>query len=200
MKLMMSPASPFVRKAMVFLHETGQVDDVALQNVSAKPGATEPALAAANPVGKIPALVREDGPTLYDSRVICRYLDARAQTGFYPADDWDNLVLEATGDAICEAAVAIVYEARFRPADTVHAPWQEAQWSKVESALDALNTRWMSHLEGPLLAGHFAVGCALGYLDFRHDARGWRQGRDALADWAARFAERPSMQATSPHD
>lgn len=200
MKLLMSPASPFVRKAMVFIRETKQVDDVALQNVSARPGETEPALAAANPVGKIPALVRDDGPTLYDSRVICRYLDARSEAGLYPPEDWDNLVLEATGDAMCEAAVAMVYEHRFRPEEKVHAPWQEAQWGKVESALDALTNRWMSHLEGPLRAGHIAVGCALGYLDFRHDARNWRKGHDALSDWYARFAERPSMQATAPHD
>lgn len=198
MKLMMSPASPFVRKVMVLLHETEQFADVEMQGVTAGPGQTEAALKAANPVGKIPALVRDEGPTLYDSRVICRFLDARAGAGLYPEGKWETLVLEATGDAICEAAVAMVYERRFRPEDKVHEDWIEAQWVKVEGALDALNTRWMSHLEGPLDIGHIAVGCALGYLDFRHDARGWRQGRDALAAWEARFAARASMQATLP--
>ena len=198
MKLLMSPASPFVRKVLVLLHETDQIEDVSLQQVVAGPGNTEAVLKAANPVGKIPALVRDNGPTLYDSRVICRFMDARAKAGLYPEQGWDALVLEATGDAICEAAVSIVYEARFRPEEMQHAPWTDAQWSKVESALDALGSRWMSHLEGPLDIGHIAVGCALGYLDFRHDGRNWRKGRDALANWYGRFAERESMQATIP--
>jgi glutathione S-transferase len=200
MKLMMSPASPFVRKVLVVLHETGQLEDVELQGVVAGPGRTEAALAAVNPVGKIPALVRDEGPTLYDSRVICRYLDSRSGSGLYPDGNWETLVLEATGDALNEAAVAMVYEGRFRPEEKQHAPWTDAQWAKVEGALDALNARWVSHLSGPLDIGHISVGCALGYLDFRHDARNWRQGRDALAEWDSRFAARPSMQATRPSD
>ena len=198
MKLLMSPASPFVRKVLVLLHETGQIDDVAMQTVVAGPGKTEAVLKAANPVGKIPALVRDDGPTLYDSRVICRFLDARTNAGLYPVNNWDTLVLEATGDAICDAAVSIVYEARFRPENMQVESWTDAQWSKVESALDALGSRWMSHLEGPIDIGHLSVACALGYLDFRHDARDWRKGRDGLADWARRFNTRESMQATIP--
>lgn len=198
MKLMMSPASPFVRKVMVLLHETDQFGDVEMQGVAAGPGQTEAVLQAANPVGKIPALVRDEGPTLYDSRVICRFLDARAGAGLYPDGNWDTLVLEATGDALCEAAVAMIYERRFRPEDKVHEDWIEAQWAKVSAGLDALNARWMSHLEGPMDVGHIAVGCALGYIDFRHEARNWRQGRDALAAWEARFAERASMTATTP--
>ncbi len=200
MKLLMSLPSPFVRKVLVVLHETDQIDDVAQQSVTARPGATETALKAANPVGKIPALVREDGPTLYDSRVICRFLDARAQAGLYPEAGWDTLVLEATADAIMEAAVLMVYEGRLRPENEQSPSWIENQWGKVESALDAVNTRWMGQLEGPMRIGHIGMGCALGYLDFRHDARNWRQGRDALATWYARFAERDSMRATVPHD
>ena len=198
MKLMMSAASPFVRKVLILLHETDQTDAVALQSVTAGPGQTEAVLKAANPVGKIPALIRDDGPTLYDSRVICRFLNARVEAGLYPDNGWDTLTLEATGDGICDAAVSMVYEGRFRPEDKQHAPWVEAQWSKVESALDALNARWMSHLEGPVDMGHIAVGAALGYLDFRHGTRNWRQGRDTLANWEAKFAERPSMRATQP--
>jgi glutathione S-transferase len=198
MKLMMAGPSPFVRKVLVVLHETGQIDDVELQSVTAGPGVTEAALKAANPVGKIPALVRDEGPTLYDSRVICRFLDSRASAGLYPDKGWDTLVLEATGDAICDAAVSMVYEKRFRPEEMHHAPWIEAQWDKVASALDTLNARWMSHLEGPLDIGQIAVGCALGYVDFRHADRNWRAGRDALADWADRFNARSAMQETMP--
>ncbi|MEL6451604.1 MAG: glutathione S-transferase [Pseudomonadota bacterium] len=198
MKLLMSGASPFVRKILVLLHETGQADDVEAVTVTAAPGGTDAALKAANPVGKIPALVRDEGPTLYDSRVICRYLDDRAQAGLYPPQGWETLVLEATADALMEAAVLMVYEKRFRLEPQQSEAWIEAQWGKVEGALDALNARWMSHLAGPMDIGHLGVACALGYLDFRHADREWRKGRDALAKWEAGFAKRPSMQATAP--
>ncbi|MEO9895327.1 MAG: glutathione S-transferase [Paracoccaceae bacterium] len=198
MKLLMSPASPFVRKVLVLLHETKQFDDVAMQTVQAGVGSTEAALKAANPVGKIPALVRDEGPTLYDSRVICRFFDARAGAGLYPENDWDSLVLESTADALMDAAVLMVYEMRFRPEEKQSPEWVENQWIKVEGALNALNSRWLSHLEAPLDIGHIAVASALGYLDFRHDARNWRVGRDGLANWFERFSERESMRATAP--
>ena len=197
MKLLKAGPSPFVRKVLVTLHETGQTADVELVDVTANPLSPDPVLTAANPVGKIPALVREDGPTLYDSRVITRYLDARKSAGLYPEGRiWDVLTLEATGDGIMDAAVSMIYEARFR--ETPSQPWIEGQWAKVERGLDALNTRWMSHLKGRLDAGQISVGCALGYLDFRHGVRDWRQGRDALAGWYAEFSQRAAMQATVP--
>ncbi|MEP3846803.1 MAG: glutathione S-transferase [Paracoccaceae bacterium] len=198
MKLLMSPASPFVRKVLVLLHETKQIDDVVMQSVQAGIGSTEAALKAANPVGKIPALVRDEGPTLYDSRVICRFFDARAGAGLYPEHGWDSLVLESTADALMDAAVLMVYEARFRPEEKQSVEWIENQWIKVEGALNALNSRWLSHLEAPLDIGHIAVASALGYLDFRHDARNWRVGRDGLANWFERFSGRESMRATVP--
>ena len=138
---------------------------------------------------------------IYDSRVITRYLDARAGTALYPdARIWETLTLEATADAIMDAAVLCIYESRLRPPEHRSQDWIEAQWSKVEGALNAVNERWMSHLAGPLDASHIAIGCALGYLDFRHDARAWRKGKDALDDWFAVFAERDSMRATAPSD
>lgn len=197
MKLLLAGPSPFVRKVLVTLHETDQIDAVEQVSVAANPLDTDPVLTAANPVGKIPALVRDDGPTLYDSRVITRFLDARANAGLYPDSRiWETLTLEATGDAIMDAAVAMIYEDRFR--ETPSAPWIEGQWQKVSRGLDALNTRWMSHLHGRLDAGHISVACALGYLDFRHGDRDWRTGREALAAWNNSFADRPSMQATIP--
>jgi glutathione S-transferase len=199
MKLLQSPASPFVRKVRVTLHETGQWDDVEQIDVTTSPKASDAALTAANPLGKIPALIRPDGPALYDSRVICRFLDARANGGFYPDSHiWDTLALEATADGIMEAALAMVYETRYRDAEQVSQDWIEAQWAKVARALDAVNSRWMSHLQGRLDMGHIAIGAALGYLDLRHDARNWRGGRDGLAQWYTEFAQRPSMQATQP--
>jgi glutathione S-transferase len=200
MRLYHSPSSPFVRKVMVVLHETGQMGDVTLVPASGTPVAPGTMPLTLNPLGKIPALERADGPALYDSRVICRFLADRAGSQLYPAGprQWDALTLEATADGIMEAAVLMVYEARVRPEAFRSADWVEGQWAKVDRALSVLETRWISHLRGPLDIGQIAIGCALGYLDFRHDARAWRQGRGALDDWFAAFATRPSMAATTP--
>lgn len=199
MKLVFAAASPFVRKVHVVLHETGLLDEVEIVPVATSPFDSPAEVVAANPLGKIPALIRDDGPSIYDSRVICRYLDDRAQAGLYPqARLWEVLTLEATADAIMEAAISIVYEHRFRPPEKVYDGWCDAQWGKIERAAAALNARWMSHLNGPLDAGQIAVGCALAYLDFRHGERNWRKGNDALDDWFAVFAEREAMRATRP--
>jgi len=200
MKLFYAPTSPYVRKCMVVLHETGQLDDVELEDTAGTPTAPAENLLAKNPLTKVPALERPDGPALYDSRVICAYLDARAGAGLYPSGDsrWDTLTLEATADGILDAALAMTYEGRIRPAEKQWDGWVDSQWVKIERACSALNTRWMSHLAGPLDMGQIAVGCALGYVDFRHDARGWRSGHDSLAKWYEGFSTRPSMQATVP--
>jgi len=200
MKLYFSPASPFVRKVLVVLHETGQGGDVELVSVTGSALYPETQPIAANPLGKIPVLTRDDGPAVADSRVICRYLDARANAGLYPAPPrlWEVLTLEALADGIGEAALAMVYEARYRPEEMRYAPWVEAQWGKVERGLDAIEARWLSHLSGRLDAAQIAVGCMLGYLDFRHGARGWRTGRPGLAAWYDSFAQRPSMLASLP--
>ncbi len=199
MRLYSSSTSPYVRKVLVTLHETGQFSDVEEIPASGTPLAPADRLPAANPLGKVPALERPDGPALYDSRVICQFLNARAGAALYnPARYFDILTIEATADGILDAALLMVYEARLRPEDKQFPDFVEGQWRKVAQALDVLNTRWISHLLGPLDAGQIAVGAALGYLDLRHDARNWRQGRDGLADWYAAFAARDSMIATAP--
>jgi glutathione S-transferase len=199
MQLVASPLSPFVRKVRVLLIEAGLEDQVEVVNVTTTPLETDAQAAAANPLGKIPALIRETGVTLHDSRVITRYLDALAGGGFYPpARLWEVLTLEATAEGMMEAAVLMTYEGRFRPGDKQHAPWVEAQWARIDRALDALEARWMSHLAGPLDMGQIATGCVLGYLDLRHDARGWRNGRPALDAWHSGFARRESMTRTAP--
>jgi len=165
--------------------------------VKASPLGGDDTITSANPLAKIPALVRDAGPTLYDSRVITRYLDAQAEAGLYPeARLWETLTLEATGDGIMDVAVGIIYEQRIKSPEQVSEPWVEAQWGKVARALDALEARWMSHLHGPMDMGHISVACALGYLDLRHDARAWRSGRPSLAAWFETFSARPSMLET----
>ncbi|MDA7426311.1 glutathione S-transferase [Thalassococcus lentus] len=200
MKLHYSPTSPYVRKVMMILHETDQLADVDLADASGTPLAPADGLASANPLTKVPALERPDGCTLFDSRVICQFLDARSGAGLYPdgARRWEVMTLEALADGILDAALLMTYEVRLRPEDRQMPAFVDSQWDKIARACSAINTRWMAHLAGPLDASHIAVGCALGYVDFRHDARGWRNGNDALAAWYSEFSARDSMQATQP--
>lgn len=199
MQLLGNGASPYVRKVRVTALETGLTDEIEMIEVATSPIDSAPEVTAAHAVKKIPALIRPDGCTLYDSRVITRFLDARADAGLYPDTRiWEVLTLEATGDAILDSAVLMVYEGRCRPEDKQDKGWVDAQWGKVENALTALEARWMSHLAGPLDAGQIAVGCALGYLDFRHADREWRKSHGALDDWFAVYSEREAMQATVP--
>ncbi|CUI01439.1 glutathione S-transferase [Leisingera aquaemixtae] len=197
MKLTYSQASPFARKVVVLLRETGQLQDVEILDVTTTPLSPSPDVKASNPLAKIPALERNDGPALYDSRVICAYLDERAGGKLY-SRGWDSKVLEATADGIMDAAVLMSYEKRLRPEDKQWDGWLDAQRDKVLGGCAALNARWMSHLRGPLDIGQIAVACALAYVDFRHPDTNWRQGNEALAEWLETFESRPSMQATKP--
>lgn len=117
MKLAYSPTSPYVRKVMVLLHETEQLDAVTLEDRSTTPLSPNDGLLPNNPLGKVPALERPEGPALYDSRVICAYLNDRAGAALYGKDArrWDILTLEATADGILDAALSMTYEARMRP-------------------------------------------------------------------------------------
>ena len=202
MTLHHSPTSPYVRKVMILLHETGLLDSVTLAASAGSPVDPGTMPVGANPLGKIPALERDDGCTLYDSRVICQYLAAQATKGpaLYPAAPalWETLTLEATGDGILDAAILMRYETALRPAEQQFAPWIEGQWQKIARSLSALETRWMAHLEGPLTMGSIAIGCALPYLDLRHAERNWRAAHPALAAWEAKFAARDSVRATVP--
>lgn len=198
MKLLGSPASPFVRKTLILMHEA-EIADMEFVQVTASPLGGEEALNAANPLGKIPALVRDEASTLYDSRVITRFLNEHAKAGLYPEERlWEVLTLEATADGIMEASVGITYEKRHRSEDMWHHPWLDGQWTKIARALDVIEARWMSHLHGPLDMAQIGVAAALGYLDLRHDDKGWREGRPALAAWYEVFSQRASMDATDP--
>ena len=197
--LICSPTSPFVRKAMVLRLEAGLQDRVALQPVTTNALNTAADARAANPLGKIPALLRDGGSTLIDSRVICRYLDELAESNLYPADRlYDVLSLEALADGIMESAVSMVYEALLRPETERSPTWVEAQWSKVSHALAALERGDFAALQGDLNMGQIAVACALDYLDFRHPDRNWQADCPNLAALQKTFAARASMADTYP--
>ncbi|MGB3148047.1 MAG: glutathione S-transferase [Paracoccaceae bacterium] len=200
MQLFHSPTTPFGRKVLVLLIETGQLGDVTVTAAGGSPLASENMPLSHNPLGKIPALVLDDGRTLFDSRVICRYLDDRAGGNLYPAAPalWDVLTLEATADGMLDAAILAVYEARLRPPEKQFPEWAEAQLKKVDRALDAIERQKLDQLNAPLNMGQIVLGCALSYLDFRHGQRNWREGRPGLSAWEKSIAARPSFQETVP--
>ncbi len=196
MQLITAPPSPYARKARVVLRELNLLDAVEEIDVATNPLQSTDQALAGNPTGRIPSLIRADGPALYDSRVITRFLNDLGNGTLYPEGGWDILTLEATGDAIMDSTVGMVYEKRLRSKTQQSPEWLDAQWGKASRAVAALETRWMPLLNGPLHMGQISVACALGYLDLRHSDRGWRDQHTTLAAWFDQFAQRDSMVAT----
>jgi glutathione S-transferase len=151
---------------------------------------------AVNPLNKIPTLVLDDGAVLYDSRVICEYLDTLHDgPGLFPADAgarWTALRRQALGDGLMEVIVLRLGE-QGRPAASQSEKHLTAYRLKIATALDRLESE---DLEGPITIGHIAIACALGHLDFRFAADAWRTGRPKLARWYDGCKGRASMQAT----
>lgn len=200
MKLRYSPLSPFVRKVTVTLIETGLEDKV--ERIPTDVWDPETDIAKDNPLGKIPALITDDGKVLYDSPVICEYLDGLHDGDkLFPASGqtrWQALRLQALGDGMSEAGVLRLLETR-RPEEMQYEKWMARQTATVLRAMDALESE-TDGLEGPLTIGQVAVGCSLGWLDFRFPDLGWRQDHPGLAEWFEGFSERPSMTATGPKE
>jgi glutathione S-transferase len=197
MKLRYSPTSPYVRKVAVAIQELGLQDKV--DRVATTPWDPATDLGRVNPLGKVPTLVADDGTVLYDSPVICEYLDDLAGGRLLPPggpDRWTALRRQALADGLMDAAVAARLESQ-RPQEQQSTDWIARQKAAMTRALDALEGE-AAALGGPLTLGHVAIGCALGYLDFRFAADDWRKGRPLLADWYKGFAARPSMASTVP--
>jgi glutathione S-transferase len=202
MTLFYSPTSPFARKVMVLLLETGQLDRVALQQIQASPTTTDAELNRFNPAGKIPALRLADGNVLHDSRVILDYLDQQhVGEPLIPLQGpsrWRRLTLAALADAILDAAVLIRYETFLRPAEMRWEQWQQGQQAKIERALQQFEDEAIAELACHFDIAAIGVACALAYLDFRQPQLGWRERFPQLAGWYAEISQRPSMQATQP--
>lgn len=198
MKLRYSQTSPFVRKVTVTLHETGQTDGVELVTTDVWAPGTD--IAKDNPVGKVPALVADDGTAYVESSVICEYLDSlHGGKKLFPAsgpERWRVMRLQALADGIIGAAVDRIIETR-RPADKQWDGWHKRRGGAIARTLDLLENEAGS-LGEDANGGTIALGCALGYLDFRFSAENWREGRPKLAAWYETFVARPSMQATMP--
>ena len=201
MKLVYSPPSPFVRKVTTLIHHADLSDRIELVNVKTTALSVAEEARAANPLGKIPVMIFEDGEAIFDSRVITQYLDELAGSNLYPRERiYDILTLEALADGIMESAVSITYESKLRPENEQSPSWMEAQWSKVLHAIKALDDEEFKAMNGEMNMGQIAVACALGYLDFRHDARQWRSGHSNLASWNDKMMKLPALIKTIPTD
>ncbi len=199
MMLHWSSRSPFVRQVMMVAHETGQAGRIRTERVVVTSLATNPAVMRDNPLGKIPALRREDGSVLYDSAVICEYLDSLHDgPKLYPPTGearWTALRRHALGNGMLDNHV-LWRGAREWPH---RVPALEAAIeAKSRAALGALEAEAGALAADPFSIGHIAIGVALAYLDFRFVALDWRAGHPALAAWyGSGFAARPSAQATA---
>jgi len=197
MRLHHNTMSPFVRKVMVLAHETGLADRIEPENRMMTPVSPDAALCVDNPLGKIPSLVLDDGSTLYDSRVICEYLDSlHGGPKMFPAGAarWTALRRQALGDGILDAAVNTRYETFLRPQERRWDDWIDNQKKKVARSLDVVEAEDLAGID----IGTITIACALGYLDFRFADEDWRSGRPRLEAWYEEFARRPSMIATVP--
>jgi len=200
MRLWFNPASPFARKVRVVAREAGldgRIEEVGIMVSPVKPHAE---LARENPLVKIPALSTDLG-TLYDSAVICEYLDSlHGGKAMFPkagAERWKALRLQALGDGILEAAVLMRYEGAVRPQPLQWGDWVAGQLGKVRSGLDALE-RECADWRDCFAIGEITAACVLGYLDFRFPDEAWRKSHPALEKWYAGISQRPSMKATVP--
>ncbi|SMF35599.1 Glutathione S-transferase [Tistlia consotensis] len=202
MKLFHSPASPYVRLVMATAFETGQAGDIERLPSAAGPVKRDATIVARNPSGKVPTALLEDGSALYDSRVICEYLDSRhGGRRLFPAEGparWRALTLLSLAQALLDAALLARYEVALRPADKRWDDWLTGQMAKIDSSVAELEAHWIDHLSGELDIGALATACALGYLDFRFADHDWRAGAPKLAAWYRKTESRPCLVETRP--
>jgi glutathione S-transferase len=213
-----SPSSPFGRKIRIGAGVLGLDREIAIE--PADTGNPNDTVRQQNPLGKIPALVLEDGTVLFDSRVILEYLDHRAGAGkIIPKDAnarFAALRLQALADGMMDASILLIYEGRWRPPERHEPKWIDHQAGKITRALAALEATHgqppaavlsaknadaehrLSALDAPPNVGQIALACALGYRDFRFDGT-WRKDHPRLVAWLDNFAARvPAFAATKP--
>lgn len=201
MKLRYSATSPYVRKVMVSLLELGLRDRVELEATNVWDPETD--IGLSNPLGKVPALTLDNGDVLFDSPVICEYLDAQIpQVVLFPAlgeARWKALRFQALGDGLMDAGVLRLLEGRRDPAQQSEA-WKDRQLAAINRALDALETDVNDLSGGPLTIGQISVACALGWIEFRLADQNLLSTRPQLKSWYEGFKTRASMQATEPQE
>jgi len=203
MKLYWSSRSPFVRKVMVFAHECGLAGRIECERTLVAMNRPNAELLKINPTGKIPTLLLDDGSALYDSTVICEYLDSlHGGAKLFPPSGpgrWTALRRHALGNNLLDNLMLWRNEA-LRPQPQQSGEILAAFETKVRNAIAALDREADALAADPVSIGHVAIACALGYTDFRFAALGWRSGNDRIARWYDAFARRTSMAATAHVD
>jgi glutathione S-transferase len=201
MKLHWSPRSPFVRKVMIVAHERGVVDRITCVRTVATTAKPHAELMQDNPLSKIPTLILDDGMVLYDSPVICEYLDALdGAPKLFPKEPKARMIAlrrQALGDGFLDMMVLLRDERMRAQPSGMH---MKSTAARKAAVLDSLEREAEALLTTPFGIGHIAIGCALSYLDFRYADEDWRQGHLHIANWHASFAARPSIRATQPID
>jgi len=200
MKLHWSPKSPYVRKVMICAHELELTDRLELIRSVAAMLKPNERLMLDNPLSKIPTLVLDDGFVLFDSVVICEYLNTLGGGALFPeqaSDKWQALRWHAFGDGLLDALILWRNEReREAPLEALIAAFDlktRASMRQLDDEAQALN-------ETTLSIGHIAIGCALGYLDYRFDTLGWRAAAPRLAEWFDETRSRASFKNTEPVD
>jgi glutathione S-transferase len=203
MKLHWSPRSPFVRKVMIFARETGLAESIELERSVVAMRKPNAAVMRDNPLGKLPTLVLDDGQALFDSAVICEYLDSlHAGAPLFPPTGqarWEALRWQALGDGLLDLLVlwrnAREWETAKVPRDLTN-----AFDLKTRTALALLEVEAPALQAAAFGIGHISIICALGYLDYRFAGFDWRPGHARIAAWFAAQSQRPSVRLTVPAD
>jgi len=199
MRLWHNPASPFVRKVRIVIREIN-LQGIEEINTPVSPVNPHAELSTKNPLVKIPALQTDDGAVLYDSSVICEYLDELNKGAkLIPAGAarWNALRLQSLCDGILDAAVLGRYEGAIRPEALRWQGWIDGQFTKIRNGLDALE-REVDSWGSAFQIGQISAACVTGYLDFRFASEPWRDSRPKLAAWHQRMLPRASVAATMP--
>jgi len=173
---------------------------IAFETVLQDTNKPDPEFLAANPLGKIPVLLTDDGRSVFDSRAIVQYLNREAKGALFPRNVAKRLEaerMEALADGICDCLLAHVYERRFRPEEKVHQEWLDKQWEKASRGLDHLVAN-PPNLPAKIHAGHIALRACLGYLMLRFEGK-WERGRTKLVRWSQRFDRKfPELAELAP--
>jgi glutathione S-transferase len=201
MKLHWSPRSPFVRKVMIVAHELELTDRITCVRTVVATTRPHAPLMEENPLSKIPTLVLDDGTVLYDSPVICEYLDSlHAGRKLVPADGKERMTAlrrQALGDGFLDFLLLLRNEREREHPSPVHVA---TFGTKKQAALKALDKEAGDLAASAFTVGHIAIGCALSYLDFRFRDEDWRSGHPGIARWHRDYCQRPSVRATEPVD
>jgi len=198
MKLHWSPKSPYVRKVMIFIEELKAQTDIELVRSVAAMTQPNQSLMIDNPLSKIPTLVLNSGKSLFDSVVICEFLNDLYEGDFFPTlgvEKWNALRWHAYGDGLLDALILWRNE---REREVPLESLMKAFEIKVLATLKLLENETSEINTSKFTIGIVSIVCALGYLDYRFDALKWRSVAPHLSKWYQVIQERRSVKLTEP--